>query len=339
MLSSAIKYAFVIVCLLLSGCSGFFDDPPANRPDAIYDDVWNTFNEEYAPFEERNVNWSDEYDKFRSGLNENSTDEELFHALTGLLGTLNDGHVTLTAPEREVFNSNSIIRLKVNDELFNTGVIRNNYLEKDYSTGEEESYIYGTIKGENIGYIFFDYIGENLFVMEEFLDKFESSDGLIIDLRHNQGGDFTYSFSEMGRLTDRRCFAFRSKTKNGKGKNDYTPWKEWYLEPSGRHFGKPIAVLTDRYTISAGERTVMALREIPGVTVIGDTTSGAHGTMIGRETSNGWYYSLVPQKVELPDGRSLEGIGLPPDIFVRNNITELLSGTDRVLESAIDILH
>lgn len=341
MRSYGIKYIVIASCIALgfSGCSEFFDDPPANSPDTIFDDVWSSFNEEYAPFDERNVDWSAEYSKFSSGLDETSKDDELYEALTGLLATLDDGHVTLTVPGKEIFRSNSVLREKTDDELFNTEVIRNNYLENNFRTGEEDSYIFGRIRGENIGYILFDHIGDNLFIMNEFLDEFESSDGLIIDLRHNQGGDFTYSFSEMGRLTDRKFFIFRSKTKNGKGKNDYTAWKEWYLEPSGRFINKPIVVLTDRYTISAGERTVMALRELPHVTVIGDTTNGAHGTMIGRETANGWFYSLVPQKVELPDGRSLEGIGLPPDIIVENELTEISTGTDKVLETAIELLN
>lgn len=337
---SYLRNIIIALCFLTLGlgCSDFYEDPPENNPVAIFDDVWTTFNEEYAPFEERNVNWPAAFSNFRQGLNENSTDDELYDALTGLLATLNDGHVTLTAPGKEIFRSNKVLREKIDDELFDTKVIRDNYLESNYKTGEEESYIHGTIRGENIGYILFDYIGDNMFVMEEFLNEHESADGLIIDLRHNQGGDFTFSFSEMGRLAEREYFAFRSKTKNGKGKNDYTQWKDWYLEPSGKFIDKPIIVLTDRYTISAGERTVMALRELPDVTVIGDTTNGAHGTMIGRETANGWFYSIVPQKVELPDGRSLEGTGLPPDLIIKNELSEILTGTDKVLETAIELL-
>lgn len=319
----------------LSGCSMFFNDEPPDNPLAIYDDIWATFNEEYAPFEERNIDWDSAWSEYRAGLNENSTDNELYNALTGLLATLDDGHVTLTAPGKEIFRSNHILREKIDDDLFSTDIIKQNYLESNYKTGEEDSYIYGKIRGENIGYILFDYIGDNLVVMNDFLSEFGSADGLIIDLRHNQGGDFTFSFSELGRLADRRYYAFRSKTKNGKGKDDYTPWKEWYLESSGSYVGKPVVVLTDRYTISAGERTVMALRELPLVTVMGDTTNGAHGTMIGREAANGWFYSVVPQKVELPDGRSLEGIGLPPDIYMRNEHDEIIAGRDRILEAAI----
>jgi carboxyl-terminal processing protease len=98
-------------------------------------------------------------------------------------------------------------------------------------------------------------------------------------------------------------------------------------------------VLTDRYTISAGERSVMAFKTLPNVTLMGDTTNGAHGTMIGRELANGWFYSLVPQKVELFDGKSYEGIGLAPDIPVKNQLSEIESGTDKILQTAIEIFE
>ena len=98
-------------------------------------------------------------------------------------------------------------------------------------------------------------------------------------------------------------------------------------------------MLTDRYTISAGERAVMAFKTLPNVTLMGDTTNGAHGTMIGRELANGWFYSLVPQKVELFDGNTYEGTGLAPDVYSKNTMAEINSGIDNTLQKAIDELN
>lgn len=50
------------------------------------------------------------------------------------------------------------------------------------------------------------------------------------------------------------------------------------------------------------------------------------------------HYSLVPQKVELFDGNSYEGIGLAPDIYVKNQYEEVSAGIDRTLQMAIDRL-
>jgi len=82
----------------------------------------------------------------------------------------------------------------------------------------------------------------------------------------------------------------------------------------------------------------MAFRVLPNVTILGDTTNGAHGTMIGRELANGWFYSLVPQKVQLPDGRSYEGIGLAPMITVKNTREEMAAGIDKNLETAVEMI-
>lgn len=328
-----------LYAILFSGCEKLFVEEPANNPVAVFENLWSTFNEEYAPFEERKVDWEAEYANFRTKVTEQTTDDELFVLLSQLLATLDDGHVSLTAPGKDIFFSNKIRQEKTNDELFDLTVIKSNYLENGFREGDETSYVYGKIKNKNIGYIFFDHVGENFFIMNNFLSEFESADGLIFDFRHNQGGDFTYCFSEMGRLTNEKRFVFQSKTKNGKGKNDYTEWKKWFIEPVGKYIEKPVVVLTDRYTISAGERSVMAFKTLPNVTLMGDTTNGAHGTMIGRELANGWFYSLVPQKVELYDGKSYEGIGLAPDILVKNQLTEIESGTDKTLETAIELLN
>jgi carboxyl-terminal processing protease len=320
-----------------SACEKNFIEPPANDAEAVFDNLWNTFNEEYAPFEERNVDWDAAYNSFRPLINSNTTDDELFDIISQMIALLDDGHVNLTAPGKEIFFANKVKRELIDDELFNKQVIIK-YLEPDFQSGPEESYIYGKVKNEDVAYIFFDHVGENFFELNDFIEKFKHLNGFIIDLRHNQGGDFTYCFSEIGRLTDQSRIVFRSKTKNGKGKKDFTNWKEWHIYPKGDYINKPIFVLTDRYTISAGERSVMAFSTLPNVTVLGDTTNGAHGTMIGRELANGWFYSIVPQKVELFDGLSYEGKGLAPDVYIKNLTSEINQGIDKTLQYAIDEL-
>mgnify|MGYP002397608194 CR=1 FL=1 len=322
---------------MLLDCEKKFIEPPKNNPEPIFENLWQTFNDEYAPFEERNVDWAGAYNTYRPLVKPNTTDDELFEVLSEMLKLFDDGHLSLTAPNRQVFFSNRIRRELIDDALFNKQVIKT-YLEPDLKIGADERYIYGKIKNQNVAYLFFDYVGDNFFVLHDFLEKYKNAKGLIIDLRHNQGGDFTYCFSEIGRLTNQSRYVFRSKTKNGKGKNDFTAWKEWYIQPKGEYIDKPIILLTDRYTISAGDRAVMAFKTLPNVTVVGDTTNGAHGTMIGRELANGWYYSLVPQKVELFDGINYEGIGLAPDVYMNNQIMEINQGIDKTLEYAIDLL-
>lgn len=330
-------YIIATLVILITACEKMFIEEPSDTPDAVFENIWTTFNDEYAPFEERDVDWDELYAIYRPLITATSNDEVLFSVISQMLAHLDDGHVTLTAPDKPLFNSNEIFNERINDSLFSIPIVKT-YLEAGYKEGENNSYIYGKIKNENVGYMYFDYVQENFFKLNEFIDTYENVNGFIFDFRHNQGGDFTYCYSEMGRLTNESRYVFRSKTKNGPGANDYTDWHEWYIHPEGNFVNKPIIVLTDRYTISAGERSVMAFKTLPNVTIMGDTTSGAHGTMIGRELPNGWFYSLVPQKVELFDGQTYEGIGLAPDVYSKNEMEDIYLGIDNTLQTAINNL-
>jgi carboxyl-terminal processing protease len=329
--------AFTLMSSLIVACEEMFIEQPADNPEAVFENLWTSFHEEYAAFEERNVDWNAEYIIYRPMVNPNTSDGELFEIISQMLGKLDDGHVSLTAPGRDIFFSNRIRNELIDDELFSIPLVET-YLEPGFKKGEENSYVYGKINNENIAYIFFDYVGENFYKLEDFLNNYNDVTGYIIDMRHNQGGDFTYCFSEIGRLTNQTRYVFRSKTKNGKEPDDYTDWYEWHIKANGEYVNKPIVVLTDRYTISAGERSVMAFKTLPNVTLMGDTTNGAHSTMIGKELANGWFYSIVPQKVELFDGKSYEGIGLAPDIYSKNTISEINTRIDMTLQRAIDEL-
>lgn len=338
-MQTCIKISIGFVFLFSSaGCERMFVEEPTNSPVGIFEDLWTSFEENYAPFEERNIDWQALYTVYRPMVYEEMSDDSLYAVITEMLKQLDDGHVTLTAPGKELFISNAIRHNLIDDALFDIPVIQS-YLEPGFKDGEDNGYFYGKIAGESIAYIYLAYVSDNFFQLPEFLSDYPDVNGYIIDLRHNDGGDFTYCFTEMARLTNESRFVFRSKTKNGPGQDDYTDWYDWYIHPEGSYVNKPIVVLTDRFTISAGERSVMAFSTLPNVTLMGDTTNGAHGTMIGRELVNGWFYSLVPQKVELYDGQSYEGIGLAPDVYVKNSLIDIENGIDQTLEEAIDALN
>ena len=310
----------------------FFVEEPADDPEAIFENFWKAYNENYSVFEERNVNWQELYDINRPLINANTTDDELHSIITNMLAPLNDGHVQFIADDRKVFYSNIYYNNRIDDSLFNLNVVKTNYLDAGFTS--EDAYTHGTINGE-IAYVFLPYIADNMPVLEDVLDDYASAKGLIVDLRHNSGGDFTWALSFLKRLTDQKRLVFTSRTKNGPGINDYTDWYDWYLEPGGKYYDKPVVLLTDRYTISAGERTTMMFMQLPNVTIIGDTTNAAHSTLVTGQLANGWYYSLSTQEVKLPDGFSYEGIGLAPDIYIKNDLVELQNGIDKVLDEAI----
>jgi len=333
---------YIAIFLLFSWSTAchktFFEAEPQAQPEAIFEDFWTSFQQHYGPFAERSVDWQAQYELFRPQVDGQTTDAELHTVLTQMVAVLADGHVNITAPDRPVFNANRYFNERIDDSLFNLKVVQQHYLTDGFKSIKDDDYVYGLMPN-GIVYVYFRFVGANWDVMNDILEKYPDAKGLIVDLRHNLGGDFTYAFSNMGRLTDQKRFVFSSKTKNGPEADDFTGWHDWSLEIHGSFWNKKIAVLTDRYTISAGERATMAFNTLPNATQVGDTTNGAHSTMIGRELANGWKYTIATQKVLMPDGKSYEGIGIAPDVLVRNNLADLKNGRDAVLEKAMDLLE
>lgn len=316
----------------------FFEPEPANDPVAVFNQFWSDFDAYYAVFEERGVDWDSMYQQYAPQVSAATTEDELFAICCDMLRPLDDGHVNLIAPGKKQFSSNHIYRDSVGNDLWNLDVIKQDYLGGDFTGEDSLGYVYGLINNSII-YVYFTFISDNIPVIDDIISSYPQATGMIIDLRHSYGGDFTWAFQYFGRFTDQSRLVFQSATRNGPGKDDYEPWYPWYLEPSGDYFSKPIVLLTDRYTISASERTTMALKVLPGMIHIGDTTNGAHSTMIGRELQNSWYYSLSPQKILFADGKSYEGIGMIPDIVQFNTLSNLEKGIDDQLDTAMDVLQ
>ncbi|WP_462251535.1 hypothetical protein [Ekhidna sp.] len=68
-----------------------------NKPVETFEACWNLFNDSYASFEEKNIDWDKTYDEFRPQVTSTTTDKELFIVLTNMLKPLGDAHVNLIA--------------------------------------------------------------------------------------------------------------------------------------------------------------------------------------------------------------------------------------------------
>lgn len=324
----------VLFALILMSCEQvLFEAQPQNDQEAIFEDFWITYNNQYANFEERGVDWDAIYAQNRPQVNPNTTDDELFEIFKQMLLPLGDAHIRLGAPNRKLFTPDKYYEYRFEDELFDLDLIKTKYLQSNFTENGDGANTFGRIG--NVGYIHFEWVSDNFGELGSILESFSDTDGLIIDLRHNGGGDFTWAFSEFGPLTKEERYSYRSRTINGPGKNDFTDWFEWSLIPGGEYFDKPLVMLTDRYTISAGERATLGLKTLPNLIHIGDTTNGASATIISRELANGWYYTVMPQEIEFRDGVSYEGPGIPPDVLIENTAEEMSAGQDKALEAAM----
>ncbi len=181
---------------------------------------------------------------------------------------------------------------------------------------------------------------------EEIADEFDNAlerlcdcPGLVIDVRDNKGGFGTAQQRIIGRLIPSRTAVDIGFAKNGPAHSDFAK-NETYCEPGGQwQYSKPIALLTNCITGSATDLFVCRLKSTGRCITIGDTT---HGNLTGRgvyihlpcnlvvRVSNGYVCDT--------SGRIIETNGNEPDVRVTPAIIDVVNGTDRVLERAVEEL-
>src|SRR5439155_20956064 len=96
-------------------------------------------------------------------------------------------------------------------------------------------------------------------------------------------------------------------------------------------------MLTNRKSVTTAERFVLAMRALPGVTIVGDSTEGGAGNPVTRELPSGWAYRFPFMTWYEPDGTRFEEMGLTPDLWVRGSAEELAVGREAVLDGALAV--
>ena len=144
--------------------------------------------------------------------------DEFFNLCAEMLATLRDGHVNLSSP----FNT-SYYRKWWSDypQNFNKRLIEEHYLNFDYAAAG--GVIYKELPGRNVGYMryssFSGGIGETM--LDMMLYGFRETDGLIIDIRDNGGGNMTNVEKLASRFLAERTLAGYISHKTGPGHNDF----------------------------------------------------------------------------------------------------------------------
>lgn len=177
--------------------------------------------------------------------------------------------------------------------------------------------------------------------------------GIIIDTRGNGGGYLADMNLIVSPLISKEVIAGYTKSKNGLGRLDYTPWSPVIIYPNPDiNIEKdidniPIVALADIHSMSMGEMTPMAICALPNGCLIGERTAGAHGPLNGNfndnyagtfENNELWVYTSTSVLKNI-DGSIYEGIGLTPDIEALYDEAEFLKGNDTQLERAIQYIN
>jgi hypothetical protein len=337
----------LFIILSISACEVFLGPDPSSSPMAIFDRIWTDFDEKYALFDVRGVNWNEQRRIYSPQIFLGMYDYELFRVCAKMLNSLNDPHVYLAAPfgHSYFYNYPDYPDLDYNDLYyrdrepfppFYLGLIRD-YLDNYGVVAGNGRFLYGRIRlsrlpenmRRSIGYIYItDFLDFNLGTdiipdwakeIDGIVKSLADTDLLILDIRNNSGGLGSNVNYIAGRFTSVQRNYMRSSTKNGPGRGDFTDSVTWTIKPEGTRYTKSIVLLTNRETVSAGEWFATALRTQNHVTHIGETTRGAFSARVVRPLINGWEYTIAVQKVTNMEGVCLEGVGIVPDIEVENS--------------------
>lgn len=173
--------------------------------------------------------------------------------------------------------------------------------------------------------------------VDPFMDKtVKGASSLVIDMRGNGGGLVTTLQQVAGRLFDHDVKVAdvkgRKSTKALTAKARKTPF-------TGR-----VVVLTDSNSASAAEMLARVVQLEKRGLVIGDQSAGSvmqatiHPMALGIDTMIFYSASVADADLIMPDGKSLEHVGVTPDERLLPTAEDLAASRDPVLARAVAVL-
>lgn len=156
---------------------------------------------------------------------------------------------------------------------------------------------------------------EELASQVESLGGLENVDGFVLDLRNNPGGLLTQAievsdaFLEAGEIVSTRG-------------RDLTDGDRYNATPGDLAEGKPIVVLINGGSASASEIVAGALQDHERAIVVGEKSFGKGSVQTVMPLRGQAAMRLTTARYYTPSGRSIQALGVSPDIVVTQPPTE-----------------
>lgn len=304
-----------------------------------FDALWTILDEHYCFFESKDIDWKAIGQRYRAEIDTEWDNKTYFFHLAAMLDELRDGHTNLIS----WFNV-SYYRKWWSDypQNFNLRLIQEHYLDFDYYSGS--GVIYKILEDRNVGYMYYGSFSQSFgdSFIDEMLYSMRETDGLIIDVRDNGGGDMTNVERLVSRFLDKRICAGYISHKTGPGHSDFSKPYAYYYDPAQNHVRwlKPVIVLTNRSTFSAANNFVSVMKSLPHVAVIGDITGGGSGMPFSSEIPCGWAVRFSASPVYDAEMNLTEhGVEPSPGGEIDMDPEREADGIDTILEFAIEVLN
>jgi len=186
----------------------------------------------------------------------------------------------------------------------------------------ERSIIYiKSVKSElldgKLGYVkLFQFQDKTSSELKDAIDKLQKENngklsGLILDLRNNPGGLLTQAVEVVDEFIDEGIIV-SVKGRNSSQNLDY------YATKNSEIHEFPIAVLVNKGSASASEVVAEALQDYNRSTIIGTKTFGKGSVQTIIKLEDGSGLKITTAKFYAPSGRSINNVGVVPDVIVEN---------------------
>jgi carboxyl-terminal processing protease len=137
----------------------------------------------------------------------------------------------------------------------------------------------------------------------------ENLDGIVLDLRNNPGGLLTQAIA----VSD--AFLEKGEIVSTRGRNP-EDGERYNAKPGDLAQGKPIVVLINSGSASASEIVAGALKDHRRAIVIGTKSFGKGSVQTVMRLRGGGAMRLTTARYYTPSGRSIQNLGVSPDIVV-----------------------
>ncbi len=191
-------------------------------------------------------------------------------------------------------------------------------------------------KGKKIGYINVDIFASNTYKQfKKNLNRMEKkkAEALIIDLRDNPGGHLSQTRDILSMFFDKKTVLYELKNKNKVSK---------IYSSSNEKRNYPIVVLVNGNSASASEVMASCFKDnYKNVTVVGTKTYGKGTVQQTIKLSSGTSFKYTTEKWLTSKGKSIDGVGLNPDINVeleQSYYSNPIYENDLQIQKAVEIL-
>ncbi len=197
--------------------------------------------------------------------------------------------------------------------------------EYDEWVAANQAYV-DSVSDKKIAYVHMKDMGDEELehFKREMVSEANTRQALILDLRYNTGGN-----------VHDEVLQFLSQ-------KPYLQWKyrggQPAPQPAFAPSAKPIVLLVNEQTLSDGEMTATGFKALKLGTIIGTETYRWIIFTSGRSLVDGSFYRLPSWGCFTLDGKDIEKNGVSPDIYVKENFKDRLTGRQPQLDKAMEVI-